>query len=552
MTDKLLHTEEKRRYFWPFLMALLFVFIALIFLSTLFIEHQRASVVEDKLAKQAAEFSIEMAETLRISVENLQAAASVMLFFDSPTPQQFKGITSQYFKDDSGLLIIEWQPIISHSQRQSFEAHARATIDTDFRLWEPAENGEPIAAKSRKEYVPVLFMASKSPDPDAVNTIGLDLAWSEKRMLSKWQARDSGRAQASELFPVVVGKSNNNKPLGFAITLPVYENGFIPVSVSARQEKIIGYMAGVFSIEKLMQPRFDTLLKNGFNIDFYDHLNNENRLTLNSGAASNYSTVTDLDFFGNRLTLQLSATETLVKHQLDWIWVLLPVTLGLFGLMSFAFLFHVEHQNQRLKTAQESLLELNYQLEELSTHDALTGILNRRALLEKISHELERLQRVEGSIALVMCDLDFFKKINDQYGHAQGDRVLQAFAQNALKETRKMDYLGRLGGEEFAILLSDTNQEHSANFAERIRSTTEQLKILNVKSASVKPDDAKSNNATHKQSCSITVSIGICVIQQPIALNQLLEYADKALYRAKNKGRNRVELIELEPTDKLS
>jgi diguanylate cyclase (GGDEF)-like protein len=162
--------------------------------------------------------------------------------------------------------------------------------------------------------------------------------------------------------------------------------------------------------------------------------------------------------------------------------------------------------------------------------DPLTGIANRRAFLQ----ESERLLRRPGAdvrpTAIVLLDLDHFKSINDRFGHAVGDQVLQMFAETAHANMRPADLVGRLGGEEFAAVLPDTNHERAFAIAERIRS-------------------AFAEAALHVEGHPIaaTVSAGVVVTQNTTPdVSVLLAQADHALYCAKEKGRNRVEVATVD------
>jgi diguanylate cyclase (GGDEF)-like protein len=161
-----------------------------------------------------------------------------------------------------------------------------------------------------------------------------------------------------------------------------------------------------------------------------------------------------------------------------------------------------------------------------ATIDPLTGLPNRRAFLNDAEH-ITRKQAASGRpVAVFIADLDLFKRINDTYGHALGDRVLRLFGEVALANLRSSDVVGRLGGEEVAMLISDANHDNAYLVAERIRAAFE--------TAAMTVDD---------QPIGATISIGVAVIQDPSHdLATLLEEADQALYRAKNQGRNRVEL----------
>lgn len=160
-------------------------------------------------------------------------------------------------------------------------------------------------------------------------------------------------------------------------------------------------------------------------------------------------------------------------------------------------------------------------------HDFLTGVLARRALLERGQKLLSRLEEEGQSVAVLMLDLDHFKQVNDRYGHAQGDVVLQTFAQLASEALRPDDLLGRLGGEEFAILLPRTQREQALAVGQRI---CERLRDHRFPLEDGAP-------------FQVTLSIGmhaVMSIGQQDSIEQLLSKADAALYLAKRSGRNQV------------
>ena len=167
------------------------------------------------------------------------------------------------------------------------------------------------------------------------------------------------------------------------------------------------------------------------------------------------------------------------------------------------------------------------ELREMATTDFLTGLVNRRQFIARMSDELARLQRLDTpSAAVLMLDLDHFKRINDTHGHATGDAMLKHFAALMRDELRKIDTGARVGGEEFAIILPGASADEAKVFAERLRHK--------VMTSPLIQDD---------QRIAITVSIGIAALRASDAsADTALIRADKALYRAKENGRNRVEL----------
>jgi diguanylate cyclase (GGDEF)-like protein len=174
----------------------------------------------------------------------------------------------------------------------------------------------------------------------------------------------------------------------------------------------------------------------------------------------------------------------------------------------------------RFKEQQDQLLEI-------ASKDSLTGLFNRALLMELFEKELARQQRSSANIAFVMMDLDHFKTVNDTYGHPVGDMVLKEFADILVDSVRYGDIIGRYGGEEFGLVVTGMDAPSVFLLCERIRKNVEQKQF-------------HTNEATF----SLTVSMGICV-KRPfdrITAAQMIQNADGALYKAKNAGRNRVEL----------
>jgi len=162
--------------------------------------------------------------------------------------------------------------------------------------------------------------------------------------------------------------------------------------------------------------------------------------------------------------------------------------------------------------------------------DSLTGIANRRSFLQDGELQLKRQAVDPHPIAVMLLDLDNFKSINDRFGHAVGDRVLQLFAKVGSNCMRGYDLFGRLGGEEFAALLYDTTRERALTIAEQIRSGF-----------------AEATREVDGKAVVATVSIGVVISQDAVLdLSALLAQADHALYRAKDNGRNRIEVASIE------
>ena len=170
------------------------------------------------------------------------------------------------------------------------------------------------------------------------------------------------------------------------------------------------------------------------------------------------------------------------------------------------------------------------ELRKLATIDSLTNINNRRNFLDLALKEMDRSKRYKHPFSLIMLDIDHFKKVNDTYGHSVGDQVLIDFCDTCMKELRESDFMGRLGGEEFAVAIVECDVEGAAIVAERIRKAVASHKVV-----------------IGNEEIRFTVSIGITQMWQDSDLNSMLESADNALYKAKNNGRNQVQFAEIKP-----
>lgn len=165
-----------------------------------------------------------------------------------------------------------------------------------------------------------------------------------------------------------------------------------------------------------------------------------------------------------------------------------------------------------------------------ATLDALTGFYNRRQLDERIKQETASAKRKKTPLCAIMTDIDFFKKVNDTYGHATGDLVLKTVAKIMRAHLREYDIAARYGGEEFVILLPSTDIKEALIVAERLRASIEK-KVIDIEKVNTKNDT---------KNISVTISLGVCKYTPDENPQKFLMNADKALYQAKESGRNQV------------
>ncbi len=181
----------------------------------------------------------------------------------------------------------------------------------------------------------------------------------------------------------------------------------------------------------------------------------------------------------------------------------------------------------KIEYKKASEVESEIELYEAANVDALTNIPNRRAFMIRAQEEFSYCKRNNCHLTIIMCDVDHFKRINDNFGHPAGDQVLKDLANFLHIQMRKEDMLARYGGEEFIMLLRDTAANSASRWAERVREKVEKI-----------------NFTVQDLIIPATISIGVCsrTGEQMTTLNDVIKEADDALYQAKHNGRNRVEM----------
>ena len=169
-------------------------------------------------------------------------------------------------------------------------------------------------------------------------------------------------------------------------------------------------------------------------------------------------------------------------------------------------------------------IKLYDELQELSIHDSLTKTYNRRHFMFRYKAEFQRAVKFKLNVAFLMIDIDHFKKINDAYGHLVGDAVLREVARIIRENLREIDFLARFGGEEFSVILPETDKASAIMAAERISTKVSRERIM-----------------VFDETLSVNISVGVATFpQNSLHSDVLIEVADKALYKAKLSGRNRV------------
>lgn len=205
---------------------------------------------------------------------------------------------------------------------------------------------------------------------------------------------------------------------------------------------------------------------------------------------------------------------------------------SLFSVSVIAWAYEYSREDGR-----RELLNLTRKLDELSRRDELTGLANRRDIMERLEREVSRYERNHKPFSIIMADVDHFKQINDNYGHECGDHMLCLIARTLTTNVQKRDSVARWGGEEILILLPETDLGQAHGIAERLRQEVESTRL-----------------EIGNRDIGITVSLGVAEYSQPLTILGLINLADEHLYRAKYAGRNRVRspLMDLQGKHRLS
>ena len=191
-----------------------------------------------------------------------------------------------------------------------------------------------------------------------------------------------------------------------------------------------------------------------------------------------------------------------------------------FILIGIVLYYFVKDRESAYKQLQQSETHIR----ELMLADPLTGVANRRHLDERLSMELARQARYDQPMSVIMADIDWFKRVNDLYGHAMGDTVLKTFANQLKDNLRTSDFMARYGGEEFVLLLPNTRIEEAVALAERLREATKRIRF-------------------DHSDLSLTASFGVTITRPGESMADVLARVDKAMYLSKSSSRDRVTLL---------
>tara|TARA_Y100000768_G_scaffold381552_1_gene360417 strand:+ start:14366 stop:16507 length:2142 start_codon:yes stop_codon:yes gene_type:complete len=314
---------------------------------------------------------------LNASTEVLHAVSNLIKTIDSLTPMQFKTFTSDFAMRNKSILMVEWQPKVLSKDRKAFEKRVREKFHPNYQMLEPDQSGRLVPAKNRPVHYPVLFVDSTKGEK---STIGLDLAWSNERMISKIDARDSGQARASNTFKVMTTDGAKKFPQGFAITLPVYESHRVPDSLEERKNHFKGFLAAVIYLDDLFNPFVAELHSKNMNISIKD-LNPDNFI-VNPKIDESALIVQDriVDVFGQSWHLKISAGKSFLMAYHEPVHYIAPFVFLIFIITLFYILYRNELKNRELSKTRNDLQE--------ALKKAHTAARSKMLFLANMSHEI--------------------------------------------------------------------------------------------------------------------------------------------------------------------
>ncbi|MBY0466372.1 MAG: diguanylate cyclase [Burkholderiales bacterium] len=358
---------------------------------------------------------------------------------------------------------------------------------------------------------------------------GSDVWTDPVRRAALERARDAGMAAVTGKVKLLVDGNDTAMP-GFIMYLPVYERGLPRDTTLQRRAHLMGWVYASFHMNDFMASLYGGQSPGLSVAVFDDTLTNEASLLFRSDeavdnadaqqaiAANEYMVVA-----GRSWTLSLRtlpAFHDRYGRNAAFEIALAGTVLSLLLALLAWLLLHGRARALRLASSMTEEIRL------MAQHDLLTGLPNRALIDDRLNQELARAKRQNGRFAMLFVDLDKFKSINEHFGHAGGDQALKWVAQQLRNSVRASDTVGRMGGDEFVVLLAQLSESDTVvHLAEKVRTALKQTITVNGRALPV--------------SCSIGVAV---YPQDGTDVETLMKHADDAMYKAKSAGRNRVEL----------
>ncbi|HYH53206.1 MAG TPA: diguanylate cyclase [Solirubrobacterales bacterium] len=480
-----------RRRFWLGIAAVALVAIGSVLVAFLVYADDRDDF-DLRQRDEAARAAHQMEALAGLSVNQLNSAAAFIKAEDDLSRHEFQVYGNSLIRQGA-LAGAVYIPRVTQTQRERFErAQGIEILERDgltgFRR-----------ARSQPAYFPITYVAAAEEEQG--RALGYDLGRDPARRPYLDRARDSGSAVSSLVIPLLIGGR------GINVFRAVYRDGAPVKTVAQRRRALVGYAAGSFRIETLASSAGETVSPGV-------------RLQLRAGGEAVFGAQGDLDGASAPLAIA-DRTWVLAVEDPDGPGLSLPIALAVLGIAIAALLGSL--------IVTWSRRERMEQLEREASQDALTGLDNRRRFERDLARAMARSRRDHTTGALLILDIDDFKRVNDSQGHQAGDRLIQGVASVLRRRTRQSDTLARLGGDEFAVILPRSTRTEAQLAAEAIAREVRE-------------------HRSDEESESVTVSVGVAMFGNDprTSAATVFSEADTAMYTAKDEGRDGVRIFDPE------
>lgn len=465
-------------------------------------------------------------------------------------PEQFRSVAKDVLKSYPSFQIIGWAPLVPRAQRAAFERQFKR-FNPQFSIFtiRPEMNTVKVDEqdiKSRNVVDPRAFFAPSGeqsnylpiavlePQERVGFLTGLDMSSVNSVSVAKQieRARDSGSNDIIGLPGLPSPFSPKHEPIVVAL-VPIYLGDNF--SKATRHDALQGFIATIFSIDELVHTASLADQPKGIGFQLLDMTGDGGLQVLSKYGEPIQKRMAYerplADALGRRWTVVASPSNVYIAERRSMVPHLILSAGVILTALLLSYVIFIQRQTRLVRALVDKrtreLQIANEKLDQLARIDPLTDVANRRHFNETLQHEWTRSIRENTPLALMLIDVDFFKRFNDHYGHLRGDDCLRIVAHAVRASIRRpIDIVARYGGEEFAVILPNSGGEVT-RVAERCRAAVAELNIAHL----------KSDVASY-----VTVSIGISSVipNDSITLDSLVDCADKGLYLAKEQGRNRV------------
>ena len=507
--------SSKRRYFsviLAFIIGLVFVLIA----CRAMYQFERTKFV-NSFRLTAINYSHTIQEHIDINLGFLQSIESFFNSSRSVARDEFKTFVAPTLKRQDAVQTFVWVPYVGRTNRIKYTNEMQKEVP-GFQIARINSKGDMIKAANKKEYLPVGYI---EPQQQNKAILGFDLASSPMYLTALNEARDTGQMITTGYMSLNRAKQKQFK---FAVFAPIYKKNVALITVKDRQKNILGFVGGTYNIDKIIMnaiykhtPQkfelrvFDLSSKKILKEPYSQLIYGENKTAADKVYAYKYNHEIKV---ANRHWL-LEFVPIVNVHHTFWLpWIIFGGGL-IITLLICAYIWSI------LKHA-EDLTSFARKYNRMAHHDVLTTLPNRLSFEKTLRASIAYARRHKSSLALLFLDFDGFKNVNDKFGHRVGDLLLEEAAKRMKLSLREYDFVARIGGDEFAIIIPGVNESEDVGIiADKLLKELKEIYSLD-------------ENEIH-----ITASIGIAVYPgDGEDVETLVKNADIAAYSVKQTGRN--------------